>query len=173
MKKVMAVMAVLLVLALSVFPAFAEEATRVPSPSGGLNYTVTIIPTEGGTGSYAFTTEIVDGKQGVHLDAIPNEGFSFASWDIQGSYTVTNLDSATGAMDIVISSDIVCTPYYSKPGDTPGETIVPSATAKIDNNTTSPKTGNTDTTMVVMIALAAVLTVAAGVGAATVVAKKK
>lgn len=47
-------------------------------------------------------------------------------------------------MNIIISGDLVCTPYYRKAssGGTTGP--VATATAKKDDSTTSPKTGASD-----------------------------
>lgn len=134
MKKVVSAVITVLLLALSVVPAFAVESPVAPANE----YKITIITTEGGNASYEFTSEIDEnGNQSVHLTSLPNEGYAFDHWVIDGSYTTE--DALTKSeIDIIISSDITVTPYYSKDGTTVTD---PPTTIKTDTGSTSPKTG--------------------------------
>ena len=121
MKKTIAVLFAVMMMLLSAVPAFAAES---PQPST-FKYKVEIIPTEGGDGDYKFTTGIdKNGEQHVFIEPLPYDGYA--------------------NMNIIISGDIVCTPYYRKAssGGTTGP--VATATAKKDDSTTSPKTGASD-----------------------------
>ena len=134
MKKTIAVLFAVMMMLLSAVPAFAAVS---PEPST-FKYKVEVIPTEGGDGAYKFTTGIdKNGEQHVFIEPLPYDGYTFDHWEISGKYTDAN-------MNIIISGDIVCTPYYRKAssGGTTGP--VATATAKKDDSTTSPKTGASD-----------------------------
>lgn len=177
MKKLIVILAAVLLAAFSTVPVFAEEEgslaaeevfTTLFSPKGHSNFNIVIVPTEGGGANYSFTTDVVDGKQGVHIVPAPNSGYYFDHWDIQGDYIVTG-QGQNGELDLTVGSDVVITPLFAKTGTTE----IATATAKVDDSTKSPKTGNTDTTMVSLIALAALLMVGVGVGISVVAVKKK
>ena len=135
MKKIIAVLFAVMMMLLSAVPAFAAVS---PEPST-FKYKVEVIPTEGGDGDYKFTTGIDEkGEQHVFIEPLPYDGYTFDHWEISDSkYTDPN-------MNIIISGDLVCTPYYRKAssGGTTGP--VATATAKKDDSTTSPKTGASD-----------------------------
>ena len=140
MKKVLAILAAVIIIVVSVVPAFAESVDS-PTPTKA-NYQITIIQTEGGTGSYEIKTAIDEnGKQTVHFSAKPNEGYKFSNWEFACVYT------ALGAMtdselDLVIESDIKATPHFTKIGDDNGGSKKSDTTdTKVDTGTKSPKTG--------------------------------
>lgn len=150
MKKVIAVMFAAIVMLFSVVPAFAAVS---PEPST-FKYKVEIIPTEGGDGDYKFTTGIdKNGEQHVFIEPLPYDGYTFDHWEISGGPFRTDSKYTDANMDIIISGDLVCTPYYRKAssGGTTGP--VATATAKKDNSTTSPKTGASDVVPYVVLVL--------------------
>lgn len=149
MKKTIAVLFAAVMMLLSAVPAFAAES---PQPST-YKYKVVIVPTVGGDGSYKFTTEIDEqGRQHVYIESIPNSDHTFDHWEIEGPYTTSDsLNSPT--MDLVITGDIVCTPYYRKNGDNNQTGPVATATVNKDNSTTSPKTGASDVIPYVVLVL--------------------
>ncbi len=145
MKKFMAVLFAVVLIAISCVPAFA-----VASPIGTYEYHVTVIPTGGGDGSYEFTSSIDEnGQQKVHITPVPNQGYTFDYWVIEGSYT-TDDKLTDSEMDLVITSDITVTPYFKKAstGNTPGAVTT-------DKNPTAPKTGSSDLPVYTLIVLAA------------------
>ena len=141
MKKVIAVMFAAIVMLFSVVPAFAAES---PQPST-FKYRVDIIPTEGGDGDYKFTTGIDEnGEQHVFIEPLPYDGYVFDHWEISGGPFRTNNKYTDANMDIIISGDLVCIPYYRKASNGGTTGPVATATAKKDDSTTSPKTGASD-----------------------------
>lgn len=191
MKKVISIIVCVLMVAFSTVPAFAE----VKSPGADFKYDVYMIPTEGGTGGWYFTSEInEDGQQGVHIYPIANPGYTFDHWELRGDYKADkqefpvkdlgtlakipvlakldangNDDEAYGAMNLTISSDLYCYPYFVKTGTTE----VATATANVDNGSKSPQTGFADTSAVYVVIILSLLFVAAGAVTAFVVAKKR
>lgn len=151
MKKIIAVMFAVMVMLFSTVPAFAAVS---PQPST-FKYKVEIIPTEGGDGSYKFTTGIDEkGEQHVFIEPLPYDGYTFDHWEISGGPFRTDSKYTDANMNIIIiSGDLVCTPYYRKAssGGTTGP--VATATAKKDDSTTSPKTGASDVVPYVVLVL--------------------
>lgn len=136
MKRIVSIMFAVMLVVLSAVPAFATESPTAAT----YKYTVEIIPTGGGDGTYEFTTEIDEnGEQVVHLTPLPNSGYTFDHWVIEGSYT-TEGELTDGELDIVITSDIKATPYYTKDGSA----TVATGTVSKDTGSTSPKTGAND-----------------------------
>lgn len=150
MKKIIAVMFAAIVMLFSVVPAFAAVS---PEPST-FKYKVEIIPTEGGDGDYKFTTGIdKNGEQHVFIEPIPYDGYTFDHWEISGGPFRTDSKYTDANMNIIISGDIVCTPYYRKASNGGTTGPVATATAKKDNSTTSPKTGASDVVPYVVLVL--------------------
>lgn len=150
MKKIIAVMFAAIVMLFSVVPAFAAVS---PEPST-FKYKVEIIPTEGGDGDYKFTTGIDEkGEQHVFIEPIPYDGYTFDHWEITGGPFRTDSKYTDANMNIIISGDIVCTPYYRKASNGGTTGPVATATAKKDNSTTSPKTGASDAIPYVVLVL--------------------
>lgn len=150
MKKIIAVMFAAIVMLFSVVPAFAAVS---PEPST-FKYKVEIIPTEGGDGDYKFTTGIDEkGEQHVFIEPIPYDGYTFDHWEISGGPFRTDSKYTDANMNIIISGDIVCTPYYRKASNGGTTGPVATATAKKDNSTTSPKTGASDVVPYVVLVL--------------------
>lgn len=157
-KKIAAVLVAMLIVMFSCVSAFAAI-----SPSGKPSLNVTIIPTEGGTGSYEITTEIEKGPNGgtlVNFTPKPNPGYTFVNWEIKGEYDIVSGDLGSYKLTVEAYSDLVATPYYKTAGGTTG--------GSVDANTsqTSPQTGDATN---VMFAVAFVLVAMAG---AVVVARK-
>lgn len=154
MKKLLAVLATIMILALSVVPAFAESVDS-PSPTKA-NYQITIIPGPGG-GTYDFDYKTPvgdDGKQTVHFTAKPDDGYKFTGWTFDGDYTTTGSLTDT-EIDIIISGDIKVTPAFTKIGE---ESKKSDTDTKVDNSTKSPKTGyNANTIIAVSVASLAVV----------------
>lgn len=150
MKKIIAVMFAAIVMLFSVVPAFAAVS---PEPST-FKYKVEIIPTEGGDGDYKFTTGIdKNGEQHVFIEPLPYDGYTFDHWEITGGPFKTDSKYTDANMNIIISGDIVCTPYYRKASNGGTTGPVATATAKKDNSTTSPKTGASDVVPYVVLVL--------------------
>lgn len=144
MKKFLAVLFAVVLVAMSCVPAFA-----VVSPVGTYEYEVTVIPTGGGDGSYEFTTSIDEnGEQHVQIKPIPNPGYTFDHWVIDGPYR-TEHKLTDAEMDLIITGDITVTPYYVK--DSTGET--PGAVST-DKSPTSPVTGSSDMPVYTIVILA-------------------
>ena len=136
MKKTIAALFAVMMMLLSAVPAFAAAS---PEPST-FKYKVEVIPTEGGDGDYKFTTGIDEnGEQHVYIEPIPYDGYVFDHWEISGGPFKTDSKYTDTNMNIIISGDLVCTPYYRKASS--GGTTGPVAT---DDSTTSPKTGTSD-----------------------------
>ena len=150
MKKVISIVFAVMLIALSALPAFAVE---VDSPISEFEYGVTVVPypSNGGNGTYEFTTEIdEDGFQVVHLVSKPNEGFKFDHWEIEGEYTTDN-KLTDAEIDVVISGDIIVKPYFVSL--TPDET--PTTVVNKDTTPTSPKTGYDNTALYAILVFAA------------------
>lgn len=157
-KKALAVLVAMLIVMFSCVSAFAAI-----SPSGKPSLDVTIIPTEGGTGSYDITTEIEAGPNGgtiVEFTPKPNPGYTFEKWELEGEYDIVDGSLTTDKLKVEAYSDLVATPYYVSASGTPGSSV--------DANTsqTSPQTGDNTN---VMFAVAIVLVAMAG---AVVVTRK-
>ena len=111
MKKIIAVVFAVMVMLFSTVPAFAAVS---PQPST-FKYKVEIIPTEGGDGSYKFTTGIDEkGEQHVFIEPLLYDGYTFDHWEISGGPFRTDSKYTDANMNIIISGDLVCTPYYRK-----------------------------------------------------------
>ena len=150
MKKVIAVMFAAIVMLFQVVPAFAAES---PQPST-FKYKVEIIPTEGGDGDYKFTTGIdKNGEQHVFIEPLPYDGYVFDHWEISGGPFRTASAYTDANMDIIISGDLVCIPYYRKASNGGTTGPVATATVKKDDSTTSPKTGASDAIPYVVLVL--------------------
>ncbi len=140
MKKTLAILVAVLLIALSVTPAFAVVS---PKPTMG-NYQITIIPGSGG-GSYDFSYKTPvgdDGSQTVHFSAKPDEGYRFVGWTFEGDYTALgNLTDAE--LDLLIRGDIKAYPKFEKIGGGSEDKGADKDT-KVDTSSKSPKTGHTD-----------------------------
>ena len=157
MKKIVSVLFAVLMVAFATIPAFAAENSVVSpvattAPATTFRFEVDVIPTEGGDGSYEFTTEIDEnGNQHVHIIPKPNPGYTFDHWEIDGPYTTE--DKLTDSeMDLIITGDITVTPYYKKTGSSTVET----GTVNEDGNKTSPQTGTNDVLPYAVIMLSVV-----------------
>lgn len=151
MKKLVSIMFAVMLIALSVVPAFA-----VDSPDASTKvYTVVVDKTTGGGGTYEFTSGIdKDGNQHVHLTPIPNQGYTFDHWEIEGPYTPGE-KLENGDYCIIITGDVVATPYYKANTPQPSGATEP-VTIHTDDKPVSPKTGANDAMLYVVIALAVV-----------------
>ncbi len=133
MKKILSVVIAVMMLVLTTVPAMA-----VVSPEATYKYVVEVIPTEGGDGTYEFTTDIdEEGNQHVHIRPLPNPGYKFDHWVVDGPYT-TDDKYTSEEMDLIITGDITVTPYYVKDG------TVATGTVSKDDSPTSPQTGTND-----------------------------
>lgn len=159
MKRVISVLAVVIVLAISIIPAFAVPSEEPPKPG----YVITVDPTDNGDVTYVPTSEVKeDGTQSFHFTAVPKDGYTFDGWVIDGKYTTTD-DLKKAEIDIVISGPIKVTPSFVKKGAADnGKTDV-----NTDKSSTSPKTGSSDVVAVSLVALSALV-----IASAVVVAKK-
>lgn len=158
MKKVVSLALALVLMLAAAIPVFAA-----PSPTGTYVYVVVVTPTPGGDGDYEFTTDIDEnGNQQVHITPKPNPGYTFDHWVIEGPYR-TDQPLTDKEVNLIITGDIKVTPYYTKDGQTPTQSVT------TDNSGKSPQTGPSNATPYVMIGLA-LLAVAVSV---TIVKSKK
>lgn len=139
MKKALAILVAVLVIALSAIPAFAAENDYQSPKATVANYQITVTPgSEGGTYNFEYKTPVGDdGKQTVHFVAKPDDGYEFTGWTFDGNYTpLGNLTDAE--LDVIVSGDIKATPNFKKIGSS-GTTE--KKDTKIDDSSKSPKTG--------------------------------
>lgn len=138
MKKTLAIIVAVLVIALSVIPAFAAENNVVSPKATVADYQVIIIPAGGGTYDFIYKTPVDDdGKQTIHFSAKPDDGYKFTGWTIDGEYTP--LGKLTDAeLDLIVSSDIKVTPNFEKIGS---DGTTEKKDTKVDTSSKSPKTG--------------------------------
>ena len=137
MKRTLAILVAILLIAVSVFPAFAENVNSPKATTG--NYQVVIVPGPGG-GSFDFDYKTPvgdDGKQTIHFSAKPDDGYVFTGWTFEGDYT-TSGKLTDADIDIIANGDIKATPHFAKIG----EDETKPANPKVDDSTKSPKTGS-------------------------------
>lgn len=172
MKKVLTIAIAVLLIAVSVMPAFAAN---VDSPDATkANYVVHIIgDDEGGHVVKEYKTDVdEDGKQTVVITGIPDEGYEFTGWVIDGDF-VPQGDLTDAELELIISSDIDVKPIFKKTStdntsDTTDTKVVPTEKKVIDDGSKSPQTGSSDGT-VVAILIVSVL----ALGAVLIVAKRR
>ena len=139
MKKTLAILVAVLLIAFSVTPAFAVES---PKPTTA-NYQITIIPGDGG-GDFNFdykTPVDDDGNQTVHFSADPDDGYEFAGWTFEGDYTLLG-DPSNPEIDVIARGDIKAYPKFVKIGSKDKGTD--KTPEKVDTSSKSPKTGSAD-----------------------------
>ncbi len=142
MKKVVSIALALVLMLAAAVPVFAA-----PSPTGTYVYVVVVVPTPGGSGDYEFTTDIdEDGNQNVHITPKPNPGYTFDHWVIDGPYR-TDQPLTDKELDLIITGDIKVTPYYTKDGESPTQSVT------TDTSDKSPQTGPSNAMPYVMISL--------------------
>ena len=169
MKKVLTIAVAVLLIAVSVMPAFAAG---VDSPGATkANYVIHIIGDgEGGHVVNEYKTDVDEnGKQTVVITGIPDEGYEFTGWEIEGDY-VPQGDMTDAELELIISGDIDVKPNFKKTStdDTTATTetkAVPTEKKVIDDGSKSPQTGSSDgfayaILIVSLIALSAVVIVA-------------
>lgn len=175
MKKALTVAIAVLLVALSVLPAFAES---VQSPTAKPTKYVVTVDTSAGGGSadVKYEGEIgPDGMQKILLTASPEEGFVFLGWSIAGSYTpVGKLTDAT--LEVIASGDLTVVPTFAKKGS-PEETkpFVPSEPGgdkSKDTGSKSPQTGSQDAVAYIILGVSALAVAAVVVSAKRRSAKK-
>ena len=139
MKKTFAILIAVLLIAVSVMPAFAVDS---PKPTTA-NYQITIIPGDGG-GEFNFeykTPVNDDGTQTVHFSADPDDGYEFAGWTFEGDYTLLG-DPSNPEIDVIARGDIKAYPKFVKIGSKDKGTD--KTPEKVDTSSKSPKTGSAD-----------------------------
>lgn len=170
MKRTLSVLIAMLLILCATVPAFAAV-----SPTGAKDITVTVVPTEGGGGSYDAITKY-DPVNGATIQFVPkpNDGYTFDHWVIEGDYEIISGSLETGDLVIKAYSDIIATPYYVKSGPTTASeaTMVTGATIQQNTEKTSPKTGSNDMTGVVGVTVGVSL-LFAGIIVCTLLKKRK
>lgn len=190
MKKALTVLIAILLIAVSVMPAFADSVDS-PIPTKG-NYNVVInVGEDIGNASYDFVSGVdEDGNQKIHLHIDMKDGVEFGGWVINGGYVEGDLSKpdtvVTVSADAQISVKTKSTEEPTKGEDETEETkaVKPadngssnggtsnggsskSGSKVIDNGSKSPQTGSND---VVIFGVFSVLAIA--LASAVVVAKK-
>ena len=142
MKKTFAILIAVLLIAVSVMPAFAVDS---PKPTTA-NYQITIIPGDGGgTFNFEYKTPVNDdGTQTVHFSADPDDGYKFAGWTFEGDYTLLG-DPSNPEIDVIAKGDIKAYPKFVKAGDkNKSDNGTDKTPDKVDTSSKSPKTGSAD-----------------------------
>lgn len=150
MKKVLAVLFAVLLIAVSAVPAFAAE-----SPSGTYSYNVDVVPSDGGSAKTDIKTDVDDKGNTITIATITvvvEDGYEFDHWTIDGAYTTDN-KLTDKEITLVLSSDVTVTPSFKKIGSTDATTSATTVTT--DKTSTSPKTGSSDVAVFSVILLAA------------------
>ena len=156
MKKVISVLAVLLVLSLSVMPVFADS---ISSPKATVaDYDVIVVPVDGGTVTYIYITGVDDdGHQQVRFVAQPDDEWDFTGWEFDGEYTVIEGDLTDYTVTVDITTDVTVKPGFkpSSPDEPSTTGAAPEPTKKpvIDDGSKSPQTGSDTFAVVSVIAL--------------------
>ena len=142
MKKTFAILIAVLLIAVSVMPAFAVDS---PKPTTA-NYQIVIIPGDGGGDfNFDYKTPVDDnGNQTVHFSANPDDGYEFAGWTFEGDYTLLG-DPSNPEIDVIAKGDIKAYPKFVKIGDKEtGDKGTDKTPEKVDTSSKSPKTGSAD-----------------------------
>ena len=164
MKKVLAITVAVLMLALSALPVFAES---IDSPKATTANYIIKFPGDddivGGRAVAEFVTGVgEDGSQTVVISGIPDEGYAFTGWTLDGNYEIVEGDLTSAVIKLIIFSDINATPQFTKNGE-PVPATTQAADKQVDNGDKSPKTGSNDILAYTLIALSVI-----GCGAASV-----
>lgn len=148
MRKAFAIAIAVLLIAVSALPAFAEVVTSPHATTA--DYIITIPEDiEGGSVVAEIKSDVdEDGNQVVVIRGVPDDGYDFAGWVIEGEF-VPHGDLTDAELELLISSDIKVVPSFVKKGQpasptTPGE-------KQIDNGSKSPQTGSSDTVAYVVL----------------------
>ena len=163
MKKVMAIAIAVVLVALSALPAFAATIES-PSPTRAYYIIITDDEIDGGKVVADYETEVgEDGKQTGIITGIPDDGYEFERWEIDGDYVPLG-DLTDSKLELIISSDIRVKAVFKKVGSVV-TTTSPSQDKVVDNGSKSPQTGSGDHTPYVIlfgsvVALLAVVAVA-------------
>lgn len=190
MKKALTVLIAILLIAVSVMPAFADSVDS-PIPTKG-NYNVVInVGEDIGNASYDFVSGVdEDGNQKIHLHIDMKDGVEFGGWVINGGYVEGDLSKPDTVVTVSADAQIsVKTKSTEEPTKGEAETeetkaVKPadngssnggtsnggsskSGSKVIDNGSKSPQTGSND---VVIFGVFSVLAIA--LASAVVVAKK-
>lgn len=148
MKRTLSILVAVLLVALSVMPAFAKN----PSPTASKEYKIVVHNNEGGSGTY--TTKVdKDGKHAT-IVAHPKNGYRFVKWIINGKYEITKGDLNSKKLTILLKGNVEATPYFVKNG----QKSAGSKSVIVNDSPTSPKTG--DNSLVYIITLSSLALVA-------------
>lgn len=151
MKKTLSILVAVIVLALSVTPAFAA-----PSPTASKEYNIIVHNNKGGSGTY--TTKVdKDGKHAT-IVAHPKNGYEFVKWIIKGKYKIEKGDLNSKKLRLLLKSNVEATPVFKKIKT--GSTTTGSPVS-VNRSSTSPKTGDNTMYFVIGISAAAVLVLSA------------
>lgn len=153
MKKLISVAVAMLMIAISVMPAFAAISPQ----STTRKYEVIVVPSDFGDPEYEFTTDIDDdGNQKVHIRPNPKPGYVFDHWEIDGDFVPVG-ELTDEDLELIIRGDITVVPHYIKIDTSEPAT----GTINVDNSGTSPKTGSNSVApyVIVILSLAACGTV--------------
>ncbi len=153
MKKVLSLAIAVFVLSLSVLPVFAESFTSPKATTA--DYIIRFDDVDGGHAVAEYKTEVgEDGKQTVVITGVPDDGYDFVQWVIDGDYTtVGKLTDKT--IELVISGDIHVKPAFAKKGE--AATKPAGGEKVVDNSSKSPQTGSSGMAYAVFFVSAAAL----------------
>lgn len=169
MKKVIAILAAVILVSLSVMPAFAATVNS-PEPTRA-NYNVVINVVEGGSGTYTVIKNVDEnGEETIQLSAITNDGYEFTGWTLVAGDATGDLSDPNATF--VIKSDVEFTPNFKSTGVEPTTSKVtptnkPTPGKDVDKGDKSPQTGSNDA-----FAFVALSVVALALVSTAVIAKK-
>jgi hypothetical protein len=134
--------ALLVAITLIAIPVVAVQMSTtnvraVPSPTAEIEFFLTVHPSHGGTGTYTEKKD-ADGNKICTLTAKPKNGYTFTYWDIKGKYKLIKNDEKSNILSILLLSNCVATPYFTKDGEKEPDTTP----IIINDSDTSPKTGD-------------------------------
>lgn len=143
MKKALTVLIAILLIAVSVMPAFADSVDS-PIPTKG-NYNVVInVGEDIGNASYDFVSGVdEDGNQKIHLHIDMKDGVEFGGWVINGGYVEGDLSKPDTVVTVSADAQIsVKTKSTEEPTKGEAETEETKAVKPVDNGSSNGGTSN-------------------------------
>ena len=146
MKKIFAIAIAVVLIAVSALPVFAAP---VISPSATTaNYIINIPDDiEGGSATVDVITDVdEDGNEVIVIRGVPEDGYDFAGWEIDGEF-IPHGDLTDIELELIISGDVKVVPKFVKKGESvpTSPTGTPGSGEKVvDGGSKSPQTGSGD-----------------------------
>ncbi len=155
MKKLLAITIALMLAAISVLPVFAEN---IQSPSVAPMPPVIKVIDDPEKGHVVIDRDKEvdpDGKQKVTITGVPEDGYEFEGWDIEGDYEPIG-KLTDRVLELIAKGDLTVKPRFVKKGES-GTEPAGSSEKVIDDSSKSPQTGSSATPYVVLFTSVAAL----------------